>query len=280
MRRQAAAALRLATDLYAHALWEHPPAQRYLASRGVPEELAVRFRLGYAAGKGLVEALHTYRVPLSVAFALGLLGGSPTAPRERFTGRLIVPELRHDRPVWLTGRWIAFDDGAECADRARALRRPKYLSLAGDRVLGGAMTVANQPWAVVTEGCFDWLALVRWGLPACYVGGQVGGQAVPRELVSALATAQRIYLALDPDAAGRDLLDRIWRLLPDRAWVVELPDGCDPGDFGRMPDGEARFRAALAAARPLPPRSGPSSARQPLSLPYRDAHARSAPLTA
>ena len=75
-------------------------------SRHIPEDLAVRSRLGYATGHQLVEALQRQRVPLEAAFQLGLLYGPASNPVEHFRERLVIPEIRHGQPVWLTGRLI------------------------------------------------------------------------------------------------------------------------------------------------------------------------------
>ena len=120
----------------------------------------------------------------------------------------------------------------------------KYLNLPGPRVLGGAYTVAGQLAVVVTEGPFDWLTLVKWSFPACYVGG--GG--IPAELLDWIAAARIVYLALDPDEAGNKLAHALQRRIGERACPVELPQGMDPGELGTIPDGYTVFQRCLRHA--------------------------------
>lgn len=237
--REGRAALTLATDLYAHALWDTPRAQRYLAQRGIPEEMALRWRLGYATGHQLLDALRRYHIPLATAFDLGLLAGQARQPFERFAGRLVIPELRHDRPIWLTGRRVHLKGEPAPAKQIR-----KYINTTGTRVLGGAMTVAGQLAAVVCEGPFDWLTLLKWRFPACYLAGD----GIPTELLSWVSTARIVYLAMDPDAAGDLHLPALRHVLGERACTVRLPPHLDPGDLGVCADGYTRFHDCLLMA--------------------------------
>jgi DNA primase len=254
------AALSVATTVYAQALWDSPHAQQYLASRHISEDLAVRSRLGYATGHQLVEALDRQRVPLEAAFQLGLLYGPATNPVEHFRERLVIPEVRNGQPVWITGRLIPTPDLQ--ANQLRSTWDPrllslatspkpavmeqdhKYLNLPGPRVLGGAHTVAGQLAVVVTEGPFDWLTLVKWSFPACYIGG--GG--MPAELLDWIASARIVYLALDPDEAGIKLAYALRRRIGERACTVDLPHGVDPADLGTIPDGYTTFQHCLRHA--------------------------------
>ena len=75
--------------------------------------------------------------------------------RERFAGRVVVPELRGGQPVWFIGRY---------PDERKV--RVKYLGLPGERPILGFERAAGRREVYLTEGVFDWLTAVSWHLPA------------------------------------------------------------------------------------------------------------------
>lgn len=84
--------------LYRDALWRAPTARAYVATRAIPEWAVRSCGLGYADGRSL-EAYLRKHGGLRTAEELGLLrrpeageGGRPL--RERFAGRIVVPEIR------------------------------------------------------------------------------------------------------------------------------------------------------------------------------------------
>jgi DNA primase len=237
------AALATALSVYTQALWEAPPAQRYLVRRGVPQELAVRSHLGYSSGHELIGALRLRGIPLQVAWDVGLLVGTARSPQERFAGRIVIPEVRGGAIAWITGRLV---ESAGVPLPAG----PKYMSLPGVRVLGGAASLLGHPAVLAVEGPFDWLTLVKWGLPACYVGG--GG--LPKEAVRLLNAARTVYVAFDRDAAGQRMAQAFARHLAGRVHFVGLPaDVKDVAELGQHADGLERFRHCVrAASRHLP----------------------------
>ena len=76
---------------------------------------------------------------------------------------VVIPETASGRVRWLAGRAI---------DRERS---PRFQALPGPKpVLGTGRLGPAPPWAVVTEGVFDWLLLAQWGLPTCAALGTQG----------------------------------------------------------------------------------------------------------
>jgi len=148
--------LAAAFELYQEALWHTPGALRYLQDRGIPEHVARRCRLGYADGGKLTPYLSRRRLSLRRAREIGLLTADG---REALAGRLVVPELRGGRCTWLVGRALDY------------AQQPKYRGLALPRPLLGWDLVRDRSRLFVTEGPFDWLTLVGWGLPACALLG-------------------------------------------------------------------------------------------------------------
>ena len=219
-----------AARYYAGQLRRSPEARAYLASRGVGIHTARRLGLGYAPGRGLRAAL------ASAGFAAGRIreSGLLTERGERFTGMVVVPEIAGDRVRWLAGRAI---------DRERS---PRFQALPGPKpVLGLGRLGPTPPWAVVTEGVFDWLVLSEWGLPAC---AALGTQGMERT-AAALRGCPHVFIAFDADSAGREAAARLAGLLGRRAAVVTLPEGvADVADLATVPDGRRVFLRLLERA--------------------------------
>ncbi|MBV9354431.1 MAG: hypothetical protein JO023_02775, partial [Chloroflexi bacterium] len=181
--------LDLASQVYQEGLARSRRAQAYLRGRGVPDTQAADYQLGYADGHALLGRLERGGL-LATGLDLGLVVERPPEPgpgpryREFFADRVIVPELRGARAIWFIGR--AAEEGPT--------RRPKYLSLPGQRPLLGAEAVAGQRVVYVVEGPFDWLAARAWGLAACCLCGT----HTPPERLPALERAVAVYGVLDP----------------------------------------------------------------------------------
>ena len=224
--------LTTAARFYAGQLRNSPRAQRYLASRGVGPHTAKRLGLGYAPGHGLGEALE------SLGFSAGRISDSGLVferGAERFAGMVVIPDLVHrGRVRWLTGR---------ATDPTRS---PRFQSLPGPKpVLGLGGLGPAPPWAVLTEGLFDWLALTRWGLPACAALGTQGMERV----ADALRGYSRVLIAFDSDDAGREASQRLGDLLGRRAAIVTLPHGVgDVAELATEPHGRTAFQRLLAKA--------------------------------
>jgi DNA primase len=216
---------------YERTLTRYADVRAYLARRGVSLETARSLRLGYAAG-GLAGHLRSRGLDLAAAERLGLV--KPDG-RERFVGRITIPDLAEDgRAAWLTGRAVL-------------PRHLRYVSLdLPAPLLGLARVLQSGVDAVVlVEGPFDWLVACEWGIPAVALAGTHATSGVLRQL----ARFRRVYLALDADGPGRRAADAIASELGERAATVVLPPGVDDlGDLGGLEGGRNAFLAALAEA--------------------------------
>ena len=215
-----ATCLMAATELYRNQLANSCAAQSYLALRGIDTATAERCRVGYAGGGQLLPYLRWRRLPAGAARRVGLLDRHG---RETMAGRIVVPEFRAGRAVWLIGRDIREDAAS-----------PKYLGLPGRKPVLGWETTSGEPAVILAEGVFDWLTLQRWRLPA--IG--LGGTHASSRLVDALQRFERIYVALDNDPAGQEATQRLTERLGQRAIPIALPPGLkDINDLGLHPDG-------------------------------------------
>jgi DNA primase len=223
--------------LYQHALWRNRAALGYLHARGLSDDVIGRCGLGYADGHSLEGHLRRHG-GLRMAETLGLLrrpepGDNGRPLRERFAGRIVVPELRGGKPIWLIGR------------RPDELGQVKYLALPGQRPILGLERVLGRREVFVVEGVIDWLTAVSWGLPAC----SPCGTAVPAERLAWLARAITVWGVFDADTGGRQGAARFGAALGQRFRPLALPEGYDLNDLGRRPDGRATFFRLLAGAR-------------------------------
>ena len=233
--RRDPALLTAAARHYAGELRHSREARAYLAWRGVGPEAARRLGLGYAPGQGLRGFLARAGFSRERLAHSGLFNGAG----ERFAGMVVVPEIVGGRVRWLAGRAI---------DREAS---PRFQSLPGSKpVLGLGRLGPAPPWAVVTEGLFDWLVLAQWGFPAC---AALGTQGLER-IAHALRGCPRVFIAFDSDEPGREATERLAGLLGRRATAVTLPAGiADVAELAASPDGRMVFehllrRAARAAA--------------------------------
>ena len=224
------ALLTAAARYYAGQLRRSREARAYLASRGIGPGIAARLGLGYAPGQGLRSSLASAGFGEQRSRESGLLTGKG----ERFAGMVVVPETAGGRVRWLAGRAI---------DRERS---PRFQALPGPKpVLGMGRLGSAPPWAVVTEGVFDWLVLSGWGFPAC---AALGTQGMER-IAAALRGCPRVFLAFDQDAAGREAMATLGGLLGRRSAVVSLPDGvADVAELATHPGGREVFARLLERA--------------------------------
>ena len=225
-------ALQVAAACYARELTGAAHARHYLHARGIPDTLVRVASLGYCSGTQLRDALRRHGVPLRAGWAVGLLVGRDG--RERFSGRITIPEVRDGHARWLTSRLLEDDTDA-----------PRYLSLPGPRPLYGAARVRGQPAVIGVEGYFDALTLWRWGLPAF----AAGGVSLPADALEMLRDAHAIYLTFDQDAPGQEAAHVLARQFGSRLRLVQLPPGVkDVNELAARPDGERLFHACLQQA--------------------------------
>lgn len=216
--------LTAAVALYQQALKENAEAQTYLGDRGVSMALARQAHIGLADGQALGRFLAADIQAQALARKAGLLDAQG---RERLTGRIIIPEMRAGRCLWMVGRLIdATHSTALVREDAQPVTAagqrqavsmgpdiPRYLGVVGAKPLLGvglaAQHMRSRPsrplnaGVLIVEGPFDWLTALAWRLPVTCVA-LVGVYATERQRVEliALADGRPIWIALDHDAAG------------------------------------------------------------------------------
>jgi DNA primase len=275
---EAYAILRRATDLYESILWDRDDergaaGRAYLDERGLTEELARRFRLGYAPAPAeggwdtLCRALADSGANRSIAEKLGLVAKSERSGRlyDKFRGRLMFPVIQPGgEPVAFSGRIVPpHDEDGKDGTSVRPLAPlgslgppPKYINSAESllfkksKQLFGLATarpaIRSSKQVILVEGNVDVVKLHQWGHEETVAPL---GTALTEEQARLLARfADRVIMCFDGDAAGKKAA---WAALPLLLEVdldvrmVLLPDGEDPDSIGAD-----RFGALLARAKP------------------------------
>lgn len=250
----AATATTVAT-LLAEWLWSDggQPGRAYLRNRGITEETAHTFGLGFVPDHPtlIVQGLKDWHIDLSCAQQLGLV----TQKRERWIGlmrgRLLFPIC--DR----TGQVRGF--GA----RTVTGQGPKYLNspdspLFHKRTLWYGLpqalpAIQQERHALIVEGYCDVLTLYQAGLR--HVVAPMASTVTPEQLGVLRLLTERVTLLFDGDEAGHKATRRAAGPLLDselQATVARLPTDEDPDSFVRH-HGSAALSALLTTAQPIVP---------------------------
>jgi DNA primase len=248
-------------EFYANFLWDSPraaKARKYLAGRGLGEEVLREFGVGCAPGGWDTVLVRGQQAGYSVEEieAAGLVrrGQKGRGHYDQFRSRIVFP-IRDAR-----ARVIGFGARALTEDQ-----RPKYVnSPEGElyrkrRTLYGIdrarPAIAKAGRAVVVEGYTDVLACHQAGIGETVA---VMGTAITPEQVKLLSGyAEEAVLALDADRAGREAMLRAQGVASGkrlRLRVARMGEGEDPADLlsGGEAQAAARFREAIEAADDLP----------------------------
>jgi DNA primase len=245
-------------------LWgtEGEEARRYLASRGVDEPTARRFRLGFAPREwhDLHAALVAQGIQEGDLLRAGLIRESATKndlAHDRFRGRVIFPFVDGARRVvGFAGRIVPAQ-----ADHPQA---PKYLNgpetplFRKGQLLFGLVeaqpAIRTARRAVLVEGYLDAIALSQAGRQEAVA---IGGTALTEYQVSLLqrAGAEDLVLLFDTDAPGLDAPAQVAPALLKgglSARVARLPGpaATDPDAFVRA-HGARGLDPVLDTAVPL-----------------------------
>jgi DNA primase len=245
-----------AAEHFRSLLWEEEGrrARAYLASRGISEETARAFGLGWApaAWTSLADRLAKVGM-LDWALNAGLVSKRQKGDGyyDFFRSRLIIPiRAPEGRPIAFGGRLVDADEG------------PKYLNSRESRLYNKSETlfgmdqardeIRRRKAAVLVEGYFDCIALHQEGVK--HTVALCSTALTPGHLkVLGRAEARELFLLLDGDQAGLAAVERLAGPLlaaGAAARVALLPQGDDPDTFIRR-EGAAGLERLLTEARPL-----------------------------
>jgi DNA primase len=228
-------------------------ARAYISGRGISDDVARRFRLGYApAGwDALQKHLAASRIPPAIAERLGLVGVNDRGRYDFFRDRVMLPVLdRAKRPVGFSSRLL----DPEAKDRKYVNSPDSPLFHKKEQLYGlhaALDSIRREKRAVVVEGNFDVLALHEAGITEAVAPM---GTALTAEQVALLGrTADRVVMVFDGDGAGERAGQKAVALFVEAdvdGRIARLPAGQDPDDYVRREGGEA-FRKLIEAGRPV-----------------------------
>jgi DNA primase len=181
-------------------------AAPYLVARGITEQTAHTYRLGYVL--------------------------DPARGDDEYVGRLVIPYLNTAGVVDV--RYRALHPGEE----------PKYKSRPGASVRLFSVKSLMQPGdsIVICEGELDAMTVNQIGVPAVGVPGANAWKDHWRLL---FADYDNVIVCCDGDQAGRDFGRRVAERV-DNVQVVHLPDGLDVNDvFVQQGEAALRERIGL-----------------------------------
>jgi DNA primase len=230
------ALLTTAVEVYHAALLSNPKALAYATSRGLDADTVREFRLGYAAGR-LKRYLAFRGWSEELAADLGLVD---SRGREWYRGRLVIPEVRAGRSIYLVGRTVP---------GARGAFGPKYLTLAGaSKPLYGRERIKDHDEVFIVEGPIDYLLLWQWGYPAvATLGSRIKQEHVEfLQGFSGAGIRPRVYLVPHRDDAGRQMWRDCKEAFGERLHTVLVPEEMkDVGDLAEKAAAPAQAFASL-----------------------------------
>jgi DNA primase catalytic core len=223
-----------ATVFYERQLWDTEAgafARRYLESRGLGEEIARTFRLGYApGGPTLTRAAIAQGFTPDELVAAGLAN---SRGNDYFNRRLLFP-LADARGLVRGFQARVLHEDDPLAQAKYVNTRESEVFRKGDLLYGldlARQAIAKQGRAVIVEGNTDVIALRQAGFePVVAAMGTALTEAHLRELNR---LSKKLFLCFDADAAGTDATLRGMELAVKQGFdvqVVTLPEGTDPAD--------------------------------------------------
>jgi DNA primase len=248
-----------AAKFYERVLWEHPRgeiAREHLKKRGISEETARAWRLGYAPGlwDALSKSLARAKVDPRLIEEAGLAVPRKKGPGsgtlyDRFRGRLIIPIRESGRVVAFGGRLLEGESDAKYLNSPETPLYQKGTTLFGlDRARDA---LRREGVALFVEGYFDAIGLHQAGVQMAVA--TCGTALTEKHLELVVRTgARELVFVFDGDAAGLRAAQRAAEIAAAggvSARVLVPPDGEDP-DETVLRVGVEGFRELVSAAQP------------------------------
>ena len=245
-----------ACTFYERVLWEHPKgevAREHLRKRGITEDTAKAWRLGYAPNlwDSLMKshALKGVDPALVEEAGLGVPRKKGPGLYDRFRGRLLIPIRESGRIVGFGGRLLEGQSEAKYLNSPDTPLYQKGQSLfALDRA---REAIRREEVAVFVEGYFDAIGLHQAGVLTAIATCGTALTEKHLELVKKAGVKELVFV-FDGDAAGLRAAQRASEIAAAQAVAarVLVPPGGEDPDETVLRVGIQGFRDLLAAAQP------------------------------
>jgi len=209
-------------------------ARDYATRRGVSDEVAERFGLGFAPDSwdalSSVMAARGFKPAELQTAGLAVPRKDASGHYDRFRHRVIFP-IRD-----VSGRVVAF------GGRALGDSEPKYLNspetpayVKGEHLYGldvAREAIRREGFAILVEGYLDLIALHQAGFENAVAS--LGTALTPFQVKLLARYSERVVVSYDGDAAGVNAAAKSLDLFLERGFdvrVAEIPGGKDPDDF-------------------------------------------------
>ncbi len=246
-------------------------AAKYLEARGVANDVAKRFRLGYSPNSwgALKSHLSSLNISLEEAVSAGVLYKSTDGEiRDFFRGRLMFPIEDKQGHISGFGARALEDTNPKYLNTAKRETFDKSAILYGLGLARDAIRFENE--GVIVEGYMDVITAHQYGYTN--VVASMGTALTKQQVAQLKPLAKTFLLALDPDNAGQEAtlrsLESSWKVMgknvpvtqsrsagplyqkePMVLKIVDLPINKDPDSLIR--DDETEWRRLTKEALPL-----------------------------
>lgn len=210
-------------------------ARRYLEQRGIGDEVAGTFAMGYAPGSGDVVVRSLDQEDLDFAEKVGLVARRTgrSGYHDRFWNRLIFPVVgAGGEALGFGGRLLGDGDGPKYINTPET-----FLYRKGEALYGlepAAKAIRQTGVAIVVEGNFDVLQLHQHGFANSLA--PMGTALTERQVMLLRRFAGEVVAVFDGDEAGQAAALKAVPVLVTAgvtAKIATLPQGQDPDDFLR-----------------------------------------------
>lgn len=189
--------------------------KKYLIEeRDLTEELIAEFMIGYANGELLQYLTGEKGYPFDLCYKSGLIKNVSNRNEDYFNNSITLPNLKNGIAVHMSARSF---DGSQ----------PKYLNLPGEiNYLYNEDALSNKE-VIICEGVIDAITLTKFG----YNAVALTTSNFQKKFIPKFSRCETINICLDGDDAGNSGALRAAELIPEKAKLVELPEGFDPNDY-------------------------------------------------